>query len=265
MDDFFGFAGIKKDSRVAIEVHDLTVSYGRRAVLYNVDFEIEEGQLVAVIGPNGAGKTTLLKTMAGMLKPLKGWVKIYGQPPHKRRGWIGYVPQKESVDWEFPATVLDVVMMGTYGHLGWFRRPGKRERDIAFEALREVGIENLADRHISELSGGQQQRTFIARALAQKARVYFMDEPFAGVDARSEEAILSVLDKLKHQGKTVVVVHHDLYTVSKFFDSVILLNLVLIDYGRTSEVMTEENLRRTYGGRIDLVSKIAEIVRSRDE
>lgn len=234
----------------AIEVTDLTVAYKDKPVLWDVDLVVPPGILMAVVGPNGAGKTTLLKTVLGLLKPAAGQVLIYGHPYKQQRRLVGYVPQRGSVDWDFPTTVLDVVMMGRYGVLGWLRRPGPAERQMAEEALEKVGMGAYADRQISHLSGGQQQRVFLARALAQDAQVYFMDEPFQGVDATTERAIVRLLQELRAAGKTVVVVHHDLQTVHEYFDWVTLLNVRRIASGPVAEVFTEENLRLTYGGRI---------------
>ncbi|MFN7962966.1 MAG: metal ABC transporter ATP-binding protein [Thermoanaerobaculia bacterium] len=242
----------------AIEIHDLTVAYGTQPVLWDVDVALPEGRLIAIVGPNGAGKSTLLKASLGLVTPLTGWVKVFGGPVAERRSWIGYVPQRESVDWDFPTSALDVVTMGLYGGLGWFRRPGKAQRERALACLEQVGIEDLAHRQISQLSGGQQQRVFLARALAQDARLYLMDEPFAGVDATTERAILGLLQQLRRDGRTVVAVHHDLQTVSEYFDHVVLLNLRLVAAGPVETTFTPENLQRTYGGRLTVLSQTAE-------
>ena len=242
----------------AIEVHDLTVAYRTQPVLWDVDLEIPEGKLVAIVGPNGAGKSTLVKTILGLVQPLTGWVRIFGAPYASRRSWVGYVPQRESVDWDFPTTALDVVTMGLYGRIGWLRRPGERHRELALDCLDKVGIRELASRQISQLSGGQQQRVFLARALAQDARLYLMDEPFAGVDATTERAILTLLQELKDQGRTVVAVHHDLQTVAEYFDHVVLLNMRLVAAGPTAETFHAENLQRTYGGRLTVLTRAAE-------
>jgi len=233
-----------------IEVRDLTVVYHKRPVLQSINLRFPEGQLIAVVGPNGAGKSTMLKAILGLVPTAAGQVEIYGRPYAERRSWTGYVPQRGSVDWDFPTDALDVVLMGRYGHLGWFRRPGAKDREIAMRSLEQVGMADYAHRQISQLSGGQQQRVFLARALAQDAKVYLLDEPFAGVDAATERAIVSLLTELKGQGKTVVVVHHDLQTVPYYFDWLVLLNLRLIAVGPTSEVFTAENLQKTYGGRL---------------
>ncbi|MEM9185546.1 MAG: metal ABC transporter ATP-binding protein, partial [Planctomycetota bacterium] len=245
----------------ALEVHDLTVAYRRKPVLWNVDFTIPEGQLVGIVGPNGAGKTTLIKAILGLVGLASGRVEIYGKAYAQQRRLIGYVPQRESVDWEFPVTVRDVVLMGTYGGLGWFRRPGKQEKRRADGCLEQVGMTEFADRQIRQLSGGQQQRVFLARALAQDAKVYFMDEPFAGVDAATESAILALLRTLREGGKTVFVVHHDLQSVREYFDAVVLLNMRLVACGPVPEVFTAENLQRTYGGRLTILERAAEAVR----
>jgi manganese/zinc/iron transport system ATP- binding protein len=242
----------------AIEVHDLTVAYRTQPVLWDVDVALPEGKLIAIVGPNGAGKSTLLKAMLGLVKPITGWVKIYGEPYEKRRSWVGYVPQRESVDWDFPTSALDVVTMGLYGSLGWFRRPGKHEREQALSCLDKVGIRDLAGRQISHLSGGQQQRVFLARALAQQARLYLMDEPFAGVDATTERAILGLLQELRATGRTVVAVHHDLQTVAEYFDHVVLLNMRLVAAGPVQTTFTSDNLQRTYGGRLTVLTQAAE-------
>lgn len=240
----------------ALEVHDLTVAYDRKPVLWDIDFSIPAGEIVAIIGPNGAGKSTLLKAILGLLPVASGSVKVHGGYVPKQRKLIGYVPQRGSVDWDFPTNALDVVTMGTYGRLGWIKRPGKAEHDLAMHCLRQLGMEDYADRQISQLSGGQQQRVFLARALAQKAQVYFMDEPFVGVDAATESAIIELLRELKAQGKTVLVVHHDLDTVHDYFDRVVLLNMRLIAAGMTKSTFTRENLQRTYGGKLTILSDL---------
>jgi manganese/zinc/iron transport system ATP- binding protein len=211
--------------------------------------------LMAIVGPNGAGKTTLIKSILGLLKPAAGRVLIYGRPYDEQRKLVGYVPQRGSVDWDFPTSVLDVVMMGRYGNLGWLRRPGQKEKEMALEALEKVGMSKYAHRQISQLSGGQQQRTFLARALVQDAQVYFMDEPFQGVDATTERAIVALLKELREAGKTVVVVHHDLQTVPEYFDWVTLLNVRRIASGPVGLVFAEENLRLAYGGKVNFLSQ----------
>lgn len=243
-----------------LEVHDLTVAYHRRPVLWDIDFTLPEGVLVGVVGPNGAGKSTLIKAALGLTPLASGWVKIYGRPYSQSRRTVGYVPQRESVDWDFPTDALDVVLMGRYGHVGLVRRPSSKDREIAIDCLRKLGMGEYAHRQISQLSGGQQQRVFLARALAQNASLYFMDEPFAGVDAATEKAIVALLRELRAEGKTVVVVHHDLQTAPEYFDWVLMLNMRQIAVGPTSEVFTSQNLQKTYGGRLNIISQVAEAV-----
>ena len=246
------------DKTPAVEVHDLTVAYHTKPVLWTVDFTLPEGRLVAVVGPNGAGKSTMLKAIMGLVPVAAGWVEVFGRPVAEQRRLIAYVPQRGSVDWDFPTDALDVVTMGLYGRLGWFRRPGRAERELAMDALRRVGMADFAGRQISQLSGGQQQRVFLARALVQDARLYLMDEPFAGVDATTERAIAGLLRGLRDEGRTVVVVHHDLQTVPEYFDWVVLLNLRLVAAGPVAEVFTSANLQATYGGRMGVLTQAAE-------
>ena len=241
-----------------MEVHDLTAAYRKKPVLWDIDFSLPEGKLIGMVGPNGAGKSTLIKAIMGLLPLASGFVKIYGKPLETQREMIGYVPQRESVDWDFPTDALDVVTMGRYGKLSLFGRPSKHDKEIAMDALEKVGLAEFAKRQISQLSGGQQQRVFLARALAQDAVVYLMDEPFAGVDAATEKAIIELLGELKDKGKTLLVVHHDLNTVAEYFDWVMLLNLRLIKLGPVEEVFNNENLRTTYGGKLNLLSEMAE-------
>ena len=241
----------QSDSRDhAIDVRDLTVAYRDKPVLWDIDLVVPKGVLMAVVGPNGAGKTTLLKAILGLVRPAAGEVLVYGEPYERQRHLVAYVPQRGSVDWDFPTNVLDVVLMGLYGKIGWVRRPGTAQRRRAIEALDKVGMADYAGRQISQLSGGQQQRVFLARALVQDAELYFMDEPFQGVDATTERAIVALLRELRRRDKTVVVVHHDLQTVPEYFDSVLLLNVRRIASGPVQDVFTEENLRLTYGGRV---------------
>lgn len=232
----------------AVEVHDLTVAYDLKPVLWDIDLLIPKGRLVAIVGPNGAGKTTLIKAMLGLIKTVSGAVRFQGAGGGLPKNRIAYVPQSESVDWDFPATALDVVVMGRYGYLGWFRRPGQAERNMALAALDKVGMRDYAKRQISQLSGGQQRRVFLARALVQEAEIYFMDEPFKGVDAQTEKAIVVLLKELREQGKTVIIVHHDLQTVADYFDWVVLINLRIVASGPVQEVFHEKNLDTLYGG-----------------
>ncbi len=237
-----------------LSVEGLTVAYRDEPVLWNVGFEVPEGELVAIVGPNGAGKTTLLRAIMGLMQPAAGKALVYGQPFSKARRWVGYVPQRGSVDWDFPTSALDVVQMGLYGRLGWFRRPGRREREEAMECLQQVGIAHLADRQISQLSGGQQQRVFLARALAQDASLYLTDEPFAAVDYKTERAIVALLRELKAQGSTVLVVHHDLGTVPEYFDRVVILNKRVVAEGPVDEAFTRENVAEAYGGAVGFLA-----------
>src|SRR5687768_11396288 len=241
----------------AIEINDLTVAYREKPVLWDVDLDVPAGVLMAIVGPNGAGKTTLIKAVLGLLKPAAGQILIYCRPYAQQRKLVAYVPQRGSVDWDFPTDVLDVVMMGRYGALGWIRRPGRVDRELALQSLEKVGMADYAGRQISQLSGGQQQRVFLARALVQDAQIYLMDEPFQGVDATTERAIVSLLQQLRASGRTVLVVHHDLQTVPDYFDSVTLLNVRLIACGPVDQVFTEANLRLTYGGRVSFLYRDA--------
>lgn len=238
----------------ALDVTDLTVAYRDKPVLWDVDLAVPGGVLMAIVGPNGAGKTTLIKAILGLVRSAAGQTLIYGKPYAEQRRLVGYVPQRGSVDWDFPTSVLDVVMMGRYGTLGWIRRPGRTERELALAALEKVNMHEFANRQISQLSGGQQQRVFLARALVQDAQIYFMDEPFQGVDATTERAIVTLLRELRSAGKTVIVVHHDLQTVPEYFDWVTLLNVRKIASGPVEDAFTEENLRRAYGGRIAILA-----------
>ena len=239
-----------KQTDAPVAVRDLTVAYRETPVLWDIDLTIPEGKLVAIVGPNGAGKSTLIKTVLNLVPPTSGTISVFGKPYVQQRKLVGYVPQRGSVDWDFPTNALDVVQMGLYGQLGWIKRPGKRERQIALESLDKVGMGDFAQRQISQLSGGQQQRVFLARALAQDAQVYFMDEPFAGVDATTERAIIEVLRELRSRGRTLVVVHHDLETVREYFDWLVLLNVRVVADGPVETTFTLANLQEAYGGRI---------------
>ncbi len=243
-------------SKLPLEVTGISAAYQKKPVLQDVSFNVGEGQLVGIIGPNGAGKSTLIKAILGLIPRLSGEVRVFGKPYNENRKLVGYVPQRESVDWDFPTNALDVVLMGRYGRLGWFRRPGAEDKRIALECLAKVGMAEFADRQISQLSGGQQQRVFLARALAQDALLYFMDEPFAGVDAATEKAIVTLLQELKRLGRTVIVVHHDLATVREYYDTVLLLNVTLQAYGPTDTTFTREQLQRTYGGRLGFLDRL---------
>jgi manganese/zinc/iron transport system ATP- binding protein len=246
-----------------VEFHDVTVAYGRRPVLWHVDLAIDAACLFGVIGPNGAGKSTLLKAALGLVPVVGGSTRFFGQPLDQVRRRVGYVPQRETVDWDFPVSVTDIVLMGTYGRLGWFRRPGRRERALAGSCLERVGLADLADRQIGRLSGGQQQRVFLARALAQEADVYLFDEPMAGVDVRSQERIFGVLAELRDAGRLVIVVHHDLRTAAEWFDRVALVDMRLVAAGPTAEVLTPDNIERTYAGRAELLEELGRAVAER--
>jgi manganese/zinc/iron transport system ATP- binding protein len=247
--------------KTAVEVHDVTVAYHRKPVLWDIDVCIPSGRLVAIIGPNGAGKSTLLKAILGLVPLASGQIRIFDRPLRKARSLIAYVPQRETVDWDFPVSALDVVLMGRYGRLGWFRRPGKADRQAAMNCLEQVGMADFAHRQISQLSGGQQQRVFLARALVQEAHLYFMDEPFAGVDAATEKAIVGLLRNIRAAGGTVIAVHHDLQTVPEYFDHILMLNMHLVAAGPMSTAFTNDNLNKTYGGRLTLLDQAAEAVR----
>lgn len=238
-----------------ITVHGLSVSYEKKIVLTNIYLDVEPGQVYGVIGPNGAGKSTLFKAILGLIDVNSGRILIEGQPIEEKRKTVVYVPQKNGVDWNFPATVMDIVLMGRYPHVKLFQRIKKSDREAALEAMREIGIENLKDRQIGELSGGQQQRVFLARALCQGADIFLLDEPFVGVDITTEEKIISILKKLASQGKTLLVVHHDLSTVPAYFDQVILLNQRLIAAGDTDTTFTEANISKAYGGQLPILQK----------
>jgi len=239
-----------------LEIHDLTVAYHKRPVLYGIDVTVPPGQLIGIIGPNGAGKSTLIKAVMGLLPVSSGWVKVFGRSYSENCRRVGYVPQRESVDWDFPVSVMDVVLMGRYGHLRLGQRPSAKDREIARECLEKVQMLPFANRQIGNLSGGQQQRTFLARALAQESDLYLMDEPFVGVDAATEAAIVTLLQELKNRGKTLLVVHHDLGTAREYFDMLLLLNMRLVAFGPTAEVFTREQLQATYGGKLTILSDV---------
>lgn len=239
-----------------ISINGLSVSYDRKIVLTNIYLETEKGKLHGVIGPNGAGKSTLFKAILGLIDINSGKILIDGKPIIKQRKRVVYVPQKEDVDWQFPATVMDIVLMGRYPHKKIFQRLDKEDKELAIEALKDVGIEHLKNRQIGELSGGQQQRVFLARALCQDADIFLLDEPFVGVDVTTEERIIDILKRLASEGKTILVVHHDLSTVREYFDKVILLNQRLIAFGDTEITFTEENIAKAYRSQLAILHKI---------
>ena len=246
-----------------LEIHDLTVSYQKKPVLWGIDLTVPAGKLVGIVGPNGAGKSTLIKAALGLLPVSSGWVKFFGETGRRNIRRVGYVPQRESVDWDFPVSVMDVVLMGRYGHIGFVKRPAAHDREIARDCLAKVKMLPFANRQIANLSGGQQQRVFLARALAQESDLYFMDEPFAGVDAATEAAIIELMHELKAKGKTLMVVHHDLPTARNYFDMLLLLNMRVVAFGPTEQVFTYELLQQTYGGRLTSLSEVADAVRQR--
>lgn len=247
-----------ESSDLALEITDLTVAYDNKPVLWDIDLNVPKGVLLGIAGPNGAGKTTLIKAVQGLVSVAAGRVLVFGGAYEKNRKLVGYVPQRGTVDWDFPTSVIDVVKMGSYRSLGWIRRPGIKEHNKARDCLEKVGMLDYETRQISELSGGQQQRVFLARALIQDADIYLMDEPFQGVDATTEKAIVSILKELRNRGKTVIAVHHDLQTIKEYFDWVTLLNVRLIESGPVEEVFTIENLNKTYGGKINFIRDLTQ-------
>ena len=255
---------IKQIANPIIELHDLTVSYHKQPVLWDIDLSLPQGALVGIIGPNGAGKTTLIKTIMGLISSSSGYVKLFNKSLDEVRKLVSYVPQKESVDWDFPTSVLEVVMMGRYTQRGLFKRLRKEDKEIAMACLGKVGMEQYAQRQIGRLSGGQQQRVFLARALAQEAELYFMDEPFAGVDIATEKAIIALLKEMSQKGKTLVVVHHDLPSVVEYFTWVVLLNMRTVAAGPTREVFTPELLQKTYGSKLTVLSKVGDLLKKKE-
>ncbi|ALS28212.1 metal ABC transporter ATP-binding protein [Paenibacillus cisolokensis] len=240
-----------------LQVRGVSAAYRKNNVLRDVSFDVQPGSLTGIVGPNGAGKSTLLKVMLELHPKLAGSVSFFGSTLARTKTRVGYVPQRGSVDWDFPTDALDVVMMGLYGRIGWLRRPRRIHREMAMEALSRMGMADYAGRQISQLSGGQQQRVFLARALVQDADLYFMDEPLAGVDAATERAIMETLKELKQNGKTVMVVHHDLQTVEDYFDHVLLLNRTVIAHGRTEDVFTKDNVIAAYGGALRWLKELS--------
>lgn len=243
-----------------LSVHAMTVAYDRKPVLWDVDYDAPAGSLISIVGPNGAGKSTFIKACLGLVPMASGLVRFWGKPYREVRRRIGYVPQRETVDWDFPVSALDVAAMGRYAMIGWCRPVSRAHKRAALACLERVGIADLASRQISQLSGGQQQRVFLARALAQEADLYFMDEPFAGVDAATERAIVELLREMKRSGRTVICVHHDLPTVAEYFDHVILMNMRIVAAGPVTSAFTQQNLQRTYGGRLTLLAEASEAV-----
>ncbi|QKI88842.1 metal ABC transporter ATP-binding protein [Thiomicrorhabdus xiamenensis] len=245
-------------SAIPLKVEQLSIRYHHKPVLTDVSFEVPAGKTVAIIGPNGAGKSSLLKGIMGLTPVIQGQALFFGESLDKKRLTTAYVPQREEIDWDFPIDVMDVVLMGRHGQLKFWQRPNQNDRDIAEKALWDLQMSDFRDRQISQLSGGQQQRVFLARALAQQASLYLMDEPFAGVDVATEKAIIELFKQLKAQGNTVVCVHHDLNTVHEYYDYAILINARLIAAGPVDEVLTQDNLNKTYGGRLSLLNEMTE-------
>lgn len=247
-----------------IEAHNLTVLYGRKPALWNVDFELPEGHVIGIMGPNGSGKSTLLKTIMGVIEPTSGYTKVYDQDLDEVRDRVSYVPQRQDIDWDFPASVWDIVSMGRYQKRGLFKKLNQEDRDIVAQSLEKVNMLGFSKRQISQLSGGQQQRVFLARALAQQGQLVMMDEPFAGVDIATEEMMISLLKEMKEDGKTLVIVHHDLHTAQDYFDHLVLLNTRLVAAGPTAEVFTNEILTDTYGGKLTTISRISQELENKD-
>lgn len=247
-----------------LSIYDLTVAYHRKPVIWDITFDVPAGALVGIVGPNGAGKSTLLKAVMDLIPRASGRSLVFGEAYARNRHRVGYVPQRETVDWDFPVDALDVVTMGLYHEVGWCFPVGNKHKQAAMEALDRVGVADLANRQISQLSGGQQQRVFLARALVQDADLYLMDEPFAGVDAATERAIVDVLREMQRRGKTAVVIHHDLQTTREYFDYVVLLNMRVVAHGPVDEVFDQKNLQKTYGGRLTLLDEVTEAMRQRE-
>lgn len=244
------------NSSYAIEVEHLTVSYHAKPALLDINIKIEKDQLVGVIGPNGAGKSTFIKAILGFVKPDIGTVRINGFNVQKTKGQVAYVPQRGAVDWDFPITVSEVALMGRYQKIPWYSTPQQADKEAALEALKMVRMEEFAERQIGELSGGQQQRVFLARALSQGSDILLLDEPFAGVDAATERAILDVLERAKSAGKTLVVVHHDLSTAAEYFDNLVLIKQRLYAYGPPQVVLNQDLLSKVYEGRLRIFNNV---------
>ena len=247
-----------------IEAHNLTVLYGRKPAIWNIDFKLPEGQVIGIMGPNGSGKSTLLKSIMGVVTPTTGYTKVYDQELNQVRHKVSYVPQRQEIDWDFPSSVWDIVSMGRFHVRGLFKRLTSEDNDIIQESLEKVNMLGFAKRQISQLSGGQQQRLFLARAIAQQGELFLMDEPFAGVDIATEEMIVDLLKEMKGQGKTLVIVHHDLHTAQSYFDHLVLMNTRLVACGKTSDVFTDQILTDTYGGKLTTISKISQELENKE-
>ena len=250
-------------SSPVIELHNLTVTYESKPALWNVDYELPGQEIVGVIGPNGSGKSTMIKAIMGLVDTASGHVEVFDQHIDQVRQRVAYVPQRSSVDWDFPVNVFDAVLMGRIRPGNVFRRYSARDRQIALACIDKVNLRPYVNRQIAQLSGGQQQRVFIARALAQEADLYLLDEPFAGVDIATETAIVALLKEMKQEGKTILVVHHDLQTVTQYFDWLIMLNTRLVAIGPTAKVFNTQNLNDTYGGKLDILSQVAELMKDK--
>ena len=246
-----------------IEIHDVSVSYEKKTVLWDIDLTIPKGSLCGIVGPNGAGKSTLIKAIMGLVPINSGYIKLFDQDLNKVRKKISYIPQKETVDWDFPISVMDIVLMGRYPSIGLFKKPNKNDKKEALLSLKKVGMEAYSKRQISQLSGGQQQRVFLARALTQNAEIYLMDEPFAGIDATTENTIIDLLKQLSKSGKTIIVVHHDLHSVQNYFDWLIMLNLHLIASSNIKDAFTKELLEKTYGGNLSILTKVDQLIKKK--
>lgn len=242
-----------------IEIKGLSVSYDRKMALTNIYLTIEKGNIYGVLGANGAGKSTLFKAILGLIEVNTGQITVEGDIIQNKRKDVVYVPQKSDIDWQFPATVYDVVLMGRYPHKRFFERMNKHDKALAMQALKDMGIADLKNRQIGELSGGQQQRVFIARALCQEANIFLLDEPFVGIDITTEEKIIAQLKKLAQEGKTILVIHHDLSTVQEYFDKVVLLNQRLVASGDTATTFIDENIAKAFGGQLNILHKTMEV------
>jgi len=248
----------------SVETHNLTVIYDKKPAIWNIDFTLPAGKIIGIMGPNGSGKSTLLKAIMDIVEPNMGYVKLMDKPLDDVRDKVSYVPQRLSVDWDFPASVYDVVAMGRYAKRGMFKKLSSDDKKRIDESLEMVNMSAFQNRQISQLSGGQQQRVFLARALAQDADIYLMDEPFVGVDAATEQAIITLLKNMRDQGKTLLVVHHDLHTAQDYFEHMVLLNTRLVAEGPTEDIFNEKILTETYGGTLTTLSKVANVLKEKD-
>lgn len=247
-----------------VEAHNLTVLYGQKPALWNVDFTLPPQNVIGIMGPNGSGKSTLLKTIMGVIEPTSGYTRVFDKELNEARHWVSYVPQRQDIDWDFPASVWDVVRMGRFQQRGLFKKLTSEDKDIIAQSLEKVNMLGYAKRQISQLSGGQQQRVFLARALAQQGKLFLMDEPFAGVDIATEEMIVELLKEMKAEGKTLLIVHHDLHTAQSYFDWLVLLNTRLVASGPIDHVFKDKILTDTYGGKLTTLSKLSQELQNRE-